>query len=149
MVWSGGTVVSPRMGGRKTYWFLAEIWSSVVEVVRPDGTGGFTCTDGRETYWLFQQKFQLFFFGLKMWYGSVVGTYATVPMVVKLTGTCETYNLCAFLHMPLYINITSKITKENSSIYNFKNAQMLVYKIERHCYLFLLLFPKDLMNTLY
>jgi hypothetical protein len=64
----------------------------------------------------FDKSSNFLFFGLKMWYRHVVRVYATVPMVVKLTGTCGTYNSCAFLHMPLYINIPTKITKEKQSI---------------------------------
>jgi hypothetical protein len=49
---------------------------------------------------------------LRMWYGREVWTDPTVPMVAKVSGTCELKNVCAFLHMPLHINITSKMTKE-------------------------------------
>jgi hypothetical protein len=57
------------------------------------------------------------FVGLRMWYGRAVQSYATVPMVAKLSGTCETFNFFAFLHMPLHINIPSKMTKVKQ-VYN-------------------------------
>ena len=69
---SGGTVVSPRTGGRETYWFLTEFWSSIVVVVQLDGTGGFTRTDGRETYWFPRRNLEFHRLdGMTGWYGLV------------------------------------------------------------------------------
>jgi hypothetical protein len=52
------------------------------------------------------------FVGLRIWYGRAVRSYATVPMVVKTSGTYETFNFFAILHMHVHINISTKLTKK-------------------------------------
>jgi hypothetical protein len=73
----------------------------------------------------FNKTSNFLFVGVRMWYGRVVRSYTTVPMVVKLTGTYETFNFFAFLHIPLHINIPSKMTKENIKRSIFSSGRAL------------------------
>jgi hypothetical protein len=111
-VWSDGMVVSPCTDGRRSYRILTDILKFCLR----NGMGtwyGLVCPYRRSLKLLFlRPNFQFFFPGLEMWYGHAVRADPTVPMVTKVTGTCELKNSCAIFHMPLYINITSKMTKD-------------------------------------
>ena len=96
MVRSGGTVVSPRTDGHQSYWFLTEM----LKFCRQSGTGawyGLVCPYRRSRKLLFlRPNFQFSFLGLEMCYGRAVRADPTVPLVAKVTGTCDLKNFCAF-----------------------------------------------------
>jgi hypothetical protein len=60
----------------------------------------------------FDETFNFSFSWSRMQYGRVVRSDTTIPMVVKVTGTCEHQKFMCNLHVPLCINITSKMAKE-------------------------------------
>jgi hypothetical protein len=95
-VQSGGTVVSPRTDDRQSYWILTEI----LNFHRRSGTGawyGLVCPYRRSRKLLVPStKLPIFFVGKGMWYRRVVQEDPTIPLVAKVTGTCELINLCAF-----------------------------------------------------
>jgi hypothetical protein len=61
---------------------------------------------------VFYETFIFLLFVVMKWYTRMVRSDTTVSMVAICTRTCENFNFFAFLHMPLHINISSKMTME-------------------------------------